>query len=78
MSEALNKTRDFIISAMGEGKKTYTALDGSSRPEYIYQAPLHAAHGNACLVTQYEYYTTTTTVKKTKEYVGTWDSSYDI
>ena len=27
MSEALNKTRDFIISAMGEGKKTYTALE---------------------------------------------------
>lgn len=62
-----------------EFKKEYVELDGQGRGWKYYQAPIHAAHGGPCLVTEVEYANpTSTTVIKSKEYKGTWDSSYDI
>jgi len=68
-----------ITSLQHELKKEYVVLDGQDRPATFYQAPINSKHGDPCLVTQVEYKDgTSTIIVKSKETVGTWDSSYEI
>jgi len=76
---ATPKTKtELLKSHENELVKQYIAYDGSNRSEYVYTAVDTAAHGDSCLVTQYEYDGTSTRIVKRLEYYGTWDSSYDI
>ena len=67
-----------VKTMLRELYKTYITYDVESRPEYVYQAPTDADHGTPCMITRYTYVGTTRFVQKSKEYSGTWDSSYDI
>lgn len=79
MSDALpGKARDFVVSHLKEAIKSYYAYDGSNRLEYAYTAHPDAEHGDACLGTQYAYDGATDRVQKSKEFLTTWDSSWDI
>lgn len=70
--------RSYLKTEASEFVKQYIAYDSSSRPEYIYVAPVDAANGAPCSVTRYSYDGTSSRVLKMKEYAGTWNSSYDI
>jgi len=64
-----------LLTTLGnELKKEYIELDGQGRPWKYYQAAVHVRDGEPCLITQVEYPNlTSTTIIKSKEYVGAWD-----
>lgn len=69
---------EFIKTGTSEYIKTYITYDGSSRMEYIYEARANAGNGDYCLITRYVYDGVSNRIIKSKEYAGTWSSSYDI
>ena len=74
-----NSTELLLKSLTRELSKTYIALDGQDRGADVYTARAGAAHGDLCLLTEYEYKDPTSTIIiKRKESESTWDSSWDI
>lgn len=70
--------QDFISSHIKEAVKAHYEYDGSNRLEYAYTAYPNAAHGEKCLATQYQYDGASDRVSGSKEYLSTWDSSWDF
>lgn len=69
---------DFIRPHQKEAVKQYIVYDGLDRMEYHYVATVDADHGDKCLGTQYAYDGTSGRVVKVKEFITTWDSTWDI
>jgi len=72
------KVKDWLTAIRNGPVKMYRVLDVSNRIQYQYEANVTAVTGDACMVTEYIYSGTTSTVIKMKEYVRTWDSSWDL
>ena len=78
MAQNFNRAGDYIRTQLQDGIKTYCIFDGNDRLQYQYDAPLDAVTGSPCLVTQYGYILLTGRVEKRKEYLGVWDSTWDL
>lgn len=55
--------------------KQYLTYDGSSRMEFVYEAPADAEDGAPCVKTQYVYSGVSTRIIKMLETVSTWVSA---
>ena len=73
-----NRPTDFIGSSGKEGIKQHIEYDGSNRMDEVYEAITGAKHGDACLLTSYQYIGVTTRISGMKEALATWDSSWDF
>jgi len=71
--------RQLVLKTLSqELSKTYIVLDGSSRAQFVYQAPSSAKNGDVCLLTEYCYASPTSTIIiGIKETDSTWSSAYD-
>lgn len=58
--------------------KQHAEFDGSSRLEYIYTVRADAEDNAPCSVVRYSYSGATTNVVFMKEYVGVWDSAWEL
>lgn len=75
MPEPTTKT-ELLKTHLNELTKEYVELDGQSRPFRIYQARTDAINGEACVVTEFEYLSpTSSVVVKRRESYGTWVSA---
>ena len=67
-----------LKTQLGELIKQYIVYDAANRPEYVYTAREDLEHGKPCSVVRYAYRTPTSKqVEYMKEYVGTWDESWE-
>lgn len=58
--------------------KQHIEFDASNRVEYVYTAHADLADGKPCSVVRYSYDGVSSRVVYMKEYVGTWDSAWEI
>lgn len=72
------KPTDFITTHAVQGMKSYITYDAYNRMEYVYEAPVEAQAGSACMVTQYAYEGASTRVVKMKESNAVWQAGWDI
>lgn len=77
MADVINNKTAIIKTALNEYTKSYQVLDGQLRLEYLYEAGTHAKHGDACMVTRYSYYGSSSNVEYVKEYESTWDIAFE-
>lgn len=69
-NELLSKIKKEIL-------KEHVAFDSGNRISKKYLAPIGAVDGSPCLVIEYIYYPTSTTVKGRSEGYGQWSASFD-
>lgn len=67
-----------LKTQLHEQLKQHVEFDGSARPEYVYTARTDAADGTPCSVVRYAYVGATSKVEFMKEYIGAWDSDWDL
>lgn len=72
------KPSDLIKSQLQEGVKSHFVYDGLNRMQLSYTSAWNAENGDACLVTEYQYDSTSNRVLNMKEYLGSWNSSWDF
>lgn len=70
--------RGHLITQAHELVKQHCEYDALSRLEYVYTVRADAGPGTPCSVVRYGYSGLTTRVAFMKEYVGTWNGSWDL
>lgn len=79
MSLDKSEVTSMLTSLRNELKKEFIELDGEQRPVKYFQAPLHVADGESCLITEVEYVGPgSSIVIKSKESIGTWLAAMDL
>jgi len=67
-----------LKSQLHELVKQHVEYDGSARPEYVYTVQAGAADGAPCSVVRYSYDGISSRIVYMKEYLGAWDSSWEV
>jgi hypothetical protein len=72
-----NMTIGHIRTLANEGIKQYFVYDVNDRIIEVYEVFTNAKDGAPCLKTTYTYWGTSKRVKLMKEYLSTWDISWE-
>ena len=59
-----------------EQTKQHIVWDGA-QPQFIFEAPINAGEGDACLVTELVYFPSSSVVKDRQERVYRWKAAWD-
>lgn len=69
---------DLVGAIRTNPKKSKFSYDGSNRLEYIYEADPMQVDNGPCLVTRFSYVGATSQIAYSLEYVGQWDSAWEV